>query len=302
MEIHLNFVRRPREWILIKIRTLNLNWHVVPEIKQHLNSHPDWLQRLVERPLENATFNQQRSTTFRPLLRGSQLEYFYSNNQLRIGDTLLYQLDERRQRARERRENQSRRRAINRLRFNHQLDDALEFKDLFLDAFRDIEEHSAKEYLLNFVKPVHLNHFRQFILNASLVQVFEEFIAFYYRNRATRLNDLRNTRLDSGIETYVENRLLYYKLINPLLPLRHHIQKFIEESPNEIKQYFNPDQLPDLLINSKERLISHLNFKINQNNQQQQNPVNQDVQMNVNNLEDELNELANQNGRPNLDD
>lgn len=301
-EIHIQLAKKARGWIIKKIRTLNIPWHVVPFDLIYPEAHPNWVQDLITTATTAAQYNQQRAITIKPILRDQQLAYFLLNGQLVIGTRILFQLDTRREQARERRENLNRMRRINRLKFNHRFDDALEFRDEFLEVFYGIEEHTSKSYLINFVKQEHQDHFREYSLNHTLRQLLEEFIVFYYNNRAARLNQLRDTSLDAGVETYVNNRLMYYKLINPLLPIRHHIRQFIDDSPPEIQSFFHPNQLPDLLINTKVRLISHLNYKLNQQNQQQPNRQQPNEQPNRANIDINLEDIAAELGRPNLDE
>lgn len=298
MEIHFGLAKRSRSWMVVKIRCLNLGWHVVPANKQHVASYPDWFQNLVRSHLESRLYIGQRTTTMKPTLRSGQVDYFFRDNRLYIGNTLLHLLDSRREEARIRRMNNERISQINNLKFNHDTDDALQFKDRFLACFDGVDEHIAKDYLLEYVKAEHLRHFRSLAERFNLEQLFSEFIATYYRDRPSLLQQLKNTPLSSGVTNFVEKRLLYYKLFYPVLPLKYHIRKFIQDVPDEIRSFFSPNQLPDLLLKTKERLINHITFKMAEQNldgnRQEQNGMEAD---DVNN---ELQNIANELGRPNI--
>lgn len=278
MEMRFSFEKMSDGWNLVKIRTLFGRYHYVPAGLRLLNDFPPWFKEKASALLPRGRTNKTKA--FGLYLVDHELKYFYHNRRLYVDGIQLTEQDTSIRDNTNRRKNNLQRKKIRALKFNHQTGDAMNFVDQFRSALVGVGEAEQKVHLLSlFVLDRDKQDFSN-CSNQSIDGYLELFVNKYYVNREDVLNKLKSTPFSDGVENFVFKRFQYYSLAFPQFDFKSKYIQFVNDLPVDLKPWFTDRKQSDMILNSEKRIISYLNFKLDEGeitSQQVQNEIEEDV-------------------------
>ena len=199
--------------------------------------------------------------TFSKILKDEQLDFFCRNGNLYIGEAQLSTIDRSHEERLAKKQQSIKKSKIAKLKFDPLIDDVGKFRDEFNECFEGLSEEISKVHLKSICAIKDKVYFDN-LSHLSLAELLHKFFLKYENQQFVRLNQLKNTSSEKGIENFINERFKYYDLKFKQLPFKTKLKELINDLPSGLKEFLKEDQLPSTVINTKERLIDFLKMKL----------------------------------------